>query len=622
MAIHDQDNNNSSAPDLGAATSNAGQAAPQQPAENSNRMKLGFGLSNSNLGFMPTSMGGEYTEAWAESLKKLYKRQETVNTKIIKIDDGTLAYNCLVVCMNAKTEPSKVAYHVLLLAATGTPPSRVAEINTDFMLNPPPGKRPEFPRIPSDAFDEVLMNVVRERVVQAYVGIKDVTFFQTDGVVIPVNMDPSNESEIWLEVANAGNACYWELVLNRPDFGDLNVGEAMSSQQGIELTIDIRAERGTLMNEVHKPIRHSFVTELVTQSLNRRVQSINLNNDREVVTRVVGFTDFIPVPQTVNTSTGLPANIFRFRPHLIFNSINAQVSTPGFLMLALAMGFSTYNNDVWLNTIRPVENDPIHDPGVLNYLANLEGNKTGVGERVDFFASGLSAYEVTDSLRKFFIPGVVVSVDVDVFGPQTWFTSILSSAAVPGKNQNAAIRAVVAACDVLTGGRFSARFNGNIFDNVIQIPTGTWIDKNGVERDLRDIDFLAVSDFMGPENTRGIHEWALASLNSGINNIAATAKRLEIIKQIAPDAVIEGAAMRLTFSAAFQEALTGAIAESGFAANMNAANVITGMGDLATVGDYMASSVVTSTNMPFARTSNGYQGAHAYWSVPGAGRQW
>ena len=618
MAIHDKDKI-----DVNNATAGA---APVEEKQHKSGITLGFGLSNPS-GIMPSSMGSEYTEQWFQALTKSYKSIDGFNVTLIKMDRNNvknIAYSCILVCLSKKGVPNKVAFTTLLLAATGELPPKLENINTQAMLNPVPGKPPELIRVPSDAFDDELNKRIKEHIFNTFNNLKNPEFYQVDGVVVPQELDPNKEGEVWAIASTVGNADYWELFINSDEFNELVISEAMQNQKGTELTIDVRCDRGTIMNEVHQPKRHGFIVELNAKNTRRDLRSVNLTDTQETKIRCVGYTDFIPVAQSVGGMNQMATQVIRFRPHIILNSITSVTATPGFLMLGIAVGMSIRNNDLWLNTVKPSEADELHDPGALNYMANLQNNQSGVGKKVDFFAKGLSPYDVDNALRAMILPGAVLSVDVDVYGPQTWFTSILSSAAVPGPNQAGARRAIVAALDSATEGRFSTRFKSdNIFQNVVQVPMGTWVDNNSNVRDLAEFDFLAISNILGPENNQIASDWALTTARPNMNDIQAIVKRLDILKMVAPGANITGWSIRVTFTAEFLQALESSISESGFGANFNAPTIVHGLGNLTTVGDYMSGAAMPTGMSPLARpVQNNMHGLNQYWNVPGHVRSW
>ena len=257
-----------------------------------------------------------------------------------------------------------------------------------------------------------------------------------------------------------------------------------------------------------------------------------------------------------------------------------------------------------------------HNHGVLNIVANLEGNVNGVGEIIDLTDPKLDSGEVYQILSKLYPLEPVVTIDVDVYGPETHYTSVFSVAGAPGHTQKEADLKREAASEIvetaqwLTNGHFPLDFNLNdIFaTSGVVIPTGRWIDKDGVERDIREIGYVEIA-----EQTNGdievMNRWALSNFpNSGVDSFST---KVEILNQFIPTAEISGKADRLMFNGKFLNTLMRAATAAGLNATYDPAIVLTQTANITAFTNDLRMAAVDPTNIGFNAYGAGAGGGYS-----------
>lgn len=586
------------------------------------RVSTPFGFKSRQM-HPSISLGNRQLEELAKKLKSIYKDMEIQDFKVIKVDNKThnSAYSCILVCGHTTTPSddstkkgkTTVAAYPMLIEATGDiQSSRLENINTQALMPGVNNRRPEMFRVPSDAFDNVLSSIILSVVQNSYGNEAKVKLI--DGTVLSTLFDVDKEELSYVVAEIALEAIMVSLLKDTENIELVLQTEMKQLSQHERLEYRVNTDRGTITDEAQRPVYYNWAVDLSIKNTGQYQRSINDINNEKLLIRTTGFTDVIPVSEQIASGTvGMPLNAVRFRPHLIIDH-SYGIYTTGWVLMNLISSL-VFKDNLWLNTIKPQKDDPNHDPGGLNILANIEGNPSGVGEKIDFFASGLTEFDVTSTLTRLFAPGMVVSLDIDMFGPQTWAYSNFAIAATGGPKQDLATRNILAAANNLTGGAFSTAFSGSVFTNVTQIPRGYWTDPNGTTRDLREFDVIAILNQFG-NDVGAVNEFINYYLNGGYGNITAIYKILELYKKILPTAVITGWVIRATFSGEFMQTLESAVASAGFSATIDSPVLDNSM-MFNNVGQYMSGAVINPGAPATARTRQA-QNFFGNMNVPGA----
>ena len=125
----------------------------------------------------------------------------------------------------------------------------------------------------------------------------------------------------------------------------------------------------------------------------------------------------------------------------------------------------------------------------------------------------------------------------------------------------------------LTNGNFRDYFKAGtpIFSDAGErVHMGTWIDKDGNKRDIRDIDHIAICNLVGERNPQIIREYSDTYLNTMVPMEKRLADRKRILSAVTGETcTITGFAQRLTFTREFIEALVQGVRATNLAVRVN-----------------------------------------------------
>jgi hypothetical protein len=212
----------------------------------------------------------------------------------------------------------------------------------------------------------------------------------------------------------------------------------------------------------------------------------------------------------------------------------------------------------------------MYDIGKLNYEANTENNPSGVGAYVDTKTASFTLDTLATYCSTIIQNGLVISIDVPEAGPQSWYLSVFHAASM-GSQQ--AIDVIMNAANSLTNGNFAKYFQpgSQIFTGPSDpVHLGTYLDKNGAKRDLRDIDYLSVIHLTGDKELNTIRSWGDTFVRTDFPSMLRLSERKRIIMGLTRDsAEITGFANRVTFTSAFLDALANGCRDTNISVRIN-----------------------------------------------------
>lgn len=570
MPIHEENNQSQGQASQGAAAPQANtQQQPNQPS-----WTFGTGLFAAPIA---RGVGSEYYAKLKTALFEVYKQTDpSVEIQLLDLDnvnEPSLVFSALIVATRNKLRlETGVAFHVLLLEATG---EKIPPYFENYN-----GSQVEVYRVPSDAFDKELIDRALVRVQRAYPNARA---FMVDGVVVPASFNPDNKYAVHSLALNAGLATNTELVIRSKDFQDFNLARR---QQDNNLNINIGFNRVQVENAVGEPMRSDVMIAFNSNRNNnqRNNQMVN-SGDREVqISRISGFVDLLRVPPpNMQANSSMYGNYYTpqqqgpkqiFAPRLVITNLESTVSyTPASVVLSLATALSLNDNFNWMQAFRPQPTGrneiDLTDIGALNIDANTMNDPSGFGVRVDTKDNSFQLENLGQLISMMIQPGLIVSLDCPEFGPQSWYLSVFALAA---NGNTHAYDAVYAAAEELTNGNFGKAFPKGqpmFVDAGNRIHLGTWTDRNGNKRDIRDIDHLAVCNLVGERDAPVIRDWSNTFLNLQQPLLQRLAIRKKLISGLTGDtATFTGFAQRITFTQGFLSALQRGIAACGTTVNV------------------------------------------------------
>ena len=512
------------------------------------------------------TLGSEILTKLKDKLVDIYKQAPAHVIDLIAIDnqvETALAFSVLVVVTRLKQNGkagTKAAYHTLILEGTGVKPKPII-INEN-------NQQMEYLRVTGNAYDDRLKRIVGAKIRQAYPNCET---FAVDASVVPGSFDTENEAQCQSLAMNAAWACGTVLQTVEPGFVDFNFAAFPKDQS---LTIELGFRGAPVQDPVGSPVRSDFVISMSSRKEgSNKNQSLNDGDRERSLCSVNGFVDLVYSPAAQQSNNPymqmLPqAATQKYVPNVIITQINQNFGfTPSCVAWALASVMTLNAHANWMQAFQPnraVTGVDLRDVGAVAIDANPERDPSGFGPRINTKAATFSTADLGTLLAMLVQQNIMVSIDVPECGPQTWALSMFGAAASGSPEEDKIIRA---GFDDLTGGLFSTRYPAakSLFagrGDLVHL--GTWEDSNGVKRDIRDIDLLAVCNLMGDRNPAYIRDWSDTYTRTDFPVVQRLAARAKMISAMTFDtAEFTGYARRVTFAGEALSVLATCLVECG-----------------------------------------------------------
>lgn len=491
---------------------------------------------------------------------------DAYEVKLIPIDmNDTVSLTTSVIAVAAIEKNSRdigVAYHILILEASAEPvAARYEQIG---------GNNVEVLITIGDAYNAKLREEVAAAVGRSYPQMK---ILSAGATVVPRDFKVDDEKLVHDLGANATYADAVELERNRPGWEDLNL-----STVARDATLQVRTQltRDQVINVVGQPIRRDISIDLNAIPVQQNQQDVAR---QAPLARISGYLDLVynPVAQPTNAfnayaqqqvqAPGSPPLTRTYVARFVMTDMESVTApTLGCQLLTLAMAASLNENNSWVKAFEPQYTQgqqDLHDFGAVGIEVNFQNpGQPGLG-RIDTQSADFGEQQLMQLVAATVAPGLMISLDVEEVGPSSWINGIFPAAASghPGANAeiyDAAMR--------LTNGAFAKYFpQGGVicYDEDNKIHMGTWVDSNGVKRDLRDWDYLAVLNTMGERDPVVVKDFSDTFTLTGFPLLQRLAARKRIITGLASGVNITGFARRVTFSTEFIVALAKGCLECG-----------------------------------------------------------
>lgn len=591
----------------------------QQPDPNAYYQQYNQQVPEMNWSFSATELFGAPISRGlgSESLVKLHEKlaevYETANPEteitlidIDRVNEPDLAFSCIAVCMRLKSTPNTgVACHLLVLEATGDKLAPVYVNENQQQI--------ELLKVTGDALDKVLFDIVEQKIRNTF---PQQQIFIIDGCVIPVNFNPEDKARVHMLALNAGLSCGTELKMRTNGFMDFNLATAGNDNN---LVINIAFNRQQIEDPVGEPMRSDILLNFVSQRQNQpQMRNTSVNSGaREIrVSEMSGFIDLLwsPVVQgpVLNPwAQQMPQQTQKYAARLVMTNLASNFSyTPASVLLTLVTALSLRDDNNWIQSFRPIPSSDkeidLRDIGALNIEANLMGEQTGHGQRVDTKSESFRLEDLGQLVASLIQPGLVISMDVPECGPQTWYLSLFATAA---NGNQAAMQLIYNAAQILTNGNFSKHFTYGtpMFDDVgNRVHLGYWTDRHGQRRDIRDIDYLAVANLVGDRNPQMIREWSDTWISSRAPLHVRLAARRKMISALTNEsAEFTGFAQRVTFTSIFLDALARGCIEAGLMPRVSTPLSTSDMTNVRGVASFVNSALI-QPGQAFFTNSLGY----------------
>lgn len=530
---------------------------------------------------IPRTLGAESFNAIKKTMQELYKDPiDTVEIEVLGIDNQIyvgFAFSAIVVVTKYKNEPQfGLAYHILIIESTG----KELPVITENINN----RTVEIINTTSAALDSIMLNEVIKLISESNIaaGVSEDKFYFADGTVVPSTFNPEDKQVALALAYNSVNANFVKMkqVAGREIMNLATLEDMKDSNFGIEFTV------GEVIthNIFGRPVRSDAQIALNLRRIKgHSTNSVNEGNQAVTISHVDGFVDILYMDQQ-GSQTNQFAQFNQQQQNLpkpyaanfvITSIMETDRTTTESILLTLQTINPLAQNNNWMFAFRPTPTDPndidIKDIGAINYDAQLIVESNKPVEAIDVKSSNFTTHNLGQLLSSLFADGLIVSMDCEEAGPQTWMTS--SFEASRDVNSQAYGEVYQAAMN-LTNNLFERYFpvgtpiirNDN---NIVHM--GTWVDKKGRTRDIRDIDYLAVCNLVGALNPSQIIKWSDTYNQTAYDIYLRLDERVRMLRELTNNTMrITGYARRITFTSSFLAALTAANSELGINFNFAA----------------------------------------------------
>jgi hypothetical protein len=624
MAVNDTNESTQNQTQMGAAFEQAartGNTDRRQADKRGTPQEQAGTFSFRTLGRMGRAAMGR-TPA-SEALSKLNKALATVigenadksfDITLLPIDMNQttqLNVSTLVMAVRDKQFPEVgVAYHTLIVEASIDP-----QVPRQDNVN---GQTIEVQRVTGDAYDQTMISVVQEAVLRHF---GQVQILNADAEVVPRSFKTDDPAAVYELAANALFACTQELETHNGGFVDLNLANA---QHDSNLNVRVTYGNPETADAVGQPIRSDIKIEFSAAPAQTNNQQVERTS---AVAQVSGFLDLVYDPaqpqQQMGGWTQQAPSFQRYAARFVATQLESRdLLTIPAQLLALLPALTLRENNQWVQAFRNTGfgGDDLHDIGAVNIEANMDNNPSGYGARIDTKSDAFKVEHLHKLVAATVKPGLILSLDVPECGTSTWYNGVFAAAAAGNARAN---QAIIDAANQLTNGAFGKYFQGGrvAIDEDNRIHLGTFADRTGVRKDIREIDYLAVANLVGEKDPQVIRDWSDTFLRTGYDQRLRLHARLRIIRALFADVEITGFARRVTFEAGFIEALAKGAQEAGLVIRSTTPYADMGAFERAT-GAFMHSAMMGSDSTGlFNRGSFGQQ-AGGWGGNRGFGQRW
>lgn len=441
--------------------------------------------------------------------------QVTSRLKSFYAEHSSPSYTFRVIPLDRSVYPELYASAVVLAAyLTDKPEQNVAfhtlliEASAD---TPTPltekigGEDVTIRRTISEAYDQVMVNTITSAVQREFPTSK---LGNAAAEVLPRDFDLEYPQALYALATNAAFAVSQALQEADADFKDVDVTQHIHDTS---LVASVSLLNTLRTDAVGHPVRSDVVITLRARPRTRLDRPSLAAGSDVTLAQVSGYVDFL-----------------EYLPRFVVTALdNMAIATPAMALLALTPLLALREEDVWKEVV------PTRHHRVIEGVRNT---------------------------------GLMLSLDVPECGPSTWQTSVFAAAA---EGNPRAIEVVLQAANQLTGGNFAQHFHGSVAtDESNRIHLGHYLGGRGERRDLREIDTLTVQEGLAMGDPVAFQAWKNSWLDTTVPLPVRLAQREEVFQRFTDDVVYTGYGRRVTFTAAFTEALAYGLRDGGVSIKM------------------------------------------------------
>lgn len=561
MSIHDDTNN---------ATAQAyGTAAPAAAEQQSGGEGWGFFSQQNVAGISRLATSQVLTKA-KNILEEFYKEKLNMDpsyrVSVIPVDntvETALYLSGLVVAVDRPDHKNLgVSYFTLLLEGSNEPLSPLVEQFNNTPVH--------IERFAGDVYNAKYESTVKAIVQRAFPN-REVR--SNSAQVVPRNFNWADEGLVRSLAINSIFPDVTDLQMQSPDFVELNLAKW---NKDAKLQVQLNFNEPDRIDYVGLPIANSVAITLTAFDANAQndKRAVNTAERTRVISRVGGFIDldYLKGPainQYGNLQQQQQGPNYRYRPHFVITSLeNLQRVTPAGQQLALQTALVLSEGQNYYPYFAPRDNGKgkgldIRDVGAINFEANIYRDPSGFGPRIKTDRASFSDLDLGNLLSQAIEPVMTYSIDVSEYGSDTWYNEIFAAAA---SGDPSAQRAIIESGDILTGGRLSQIYKGNtpVLVNDNRVLLGYYTDANGQVRDIREIGYLAMLNYLGDTSMDAVAAWSDTYTREDYPQPKRLAERRKMLTEVVRSEItFTGYAKRCTIAGDYLLALAQAIHACG-----------------------------------------------------------
>jgi hypothetical protein len=254
-----------------------------------------------------------------------------------------------------------------------------------------------------------------------------------------------------------------------------------------------------------------------------------------------------------------------FLPRVVLTGLQGmEMMSPELFFMGLGITRLLGENYNWAYQFSNYAEEEVHDIGAVGYRMRNPQDPNAAPQRIDTSSNSFTQQDFLELIQTVCYKDPVFSIDCEDAGPQSWMTGPLIEAANGNTNAH---NFLLQALNRLTDGNFSKHFPGGplVIPESNKIHLGTYVDTNGIVRDLREIDNLAVLNALGHTDLNAVNTWEQTFNDTSTPIEMRLEARLQILRNVVGGSQlnIRGLAERLVFNPDMLNALTAAMVDSG-----------------------------------------------------------
>lgn len=507
--------------------------------------------------------------------------------RLIVLDgaNSMLALSSILVCYSvAGRGQEHVAVHTLLVESSGRLVNRTLNVA---------GQNIEIVTVAGDVADANMWAKVSQAVTEGYG--RAVNVHDAGASVIPSELDVADQFHVRQVLFSAVQANYSTMVNHGVLEEDAFSANWVSQSDVLSARLDFYPEQP--QTAAGLPTRSDVLVTLQGVIAGQQGQS---QTERALdITRVDGFIDLVyspPAGQMGFQPYGMPQQPVQtqhYVPRFVMTQVSSEISAITMELQLLAMSTSTLLVNgaggiaPWMNSFKPRYNAgqlDLRDLGAVGYEVNLTGDANAKPDRIDTKADSFNQQSLYQLIYAALHPKLMFSMDVEEVSDMSWINLAFIAAATGDRD---ATKVIIDAADRLTLNNFSRLFPaGEVIaqDDNNRVHLGYYIDQAGNKRDLRDIDYLAMLNWVGSKDMSAVKQWSETFDRRDIPMEIRLERRQKMLEHLLGSSLhIKGYARRITFNPNFIMALNAACDAAGL--KIRPGNIVQDFSGIGQYGD-------------------------------------